>query len=222
MEKKVQGGFLPSLSPGEKESTYTLVLDMDETLIHFDHEKPLVNGDLLSSVEYRPYLDKFLKNLAIHFEIVIFTSALSEYADVILDHIDPDHTLFSYRLYRQHCLHQNGQYIKDLSRIGRALERTIILDNLKENFCLQPLNGIFIDTWTDDKEDHLLNDLIPLLSSLAVRKVADVRSSLLVYRDSVIRYINKTEGVTLGDFTFTDEHSEQQELKETASENEPV
>jgi len=47
-------------------------------------------------------------------------------------------------------------FVKDLSRIGRDLEKTIIIDNLKENFCWQPSNGIHIITWYDDESDDEL------------------------------------------------------------------
>ena len=200
-EHKAQGGLLPPLA----RPTYTLVLDMDETLIHFDQEKPLVEGDLLSNVLKRPYLDKFLLALAPAYELVVFTSALQEYADPILDALDPLRTLFSYRLYRQHCVQKGPQFLKDLATLGRPLDRCLILDNLKENFSLQPENGVFVSTWTGDPDDHHLNDLLPLLLSLP-KSNRDVRASLRLYRDSVVRYITKTEGLTLGDFSFADDH----------------
>lgn len=168
-ERKAQGGYLPALHPSEAEGTYTLVLDMDETLVHFDQDKPLVNGQILGSVARRPYLEKFLETVAGLYEVVVFTSALQEYADVILDDLDPHRRLFSHRLYRQHCVQRGQQYLKDLTRLGRSLHRVIIVDNLKENFSLQPENGIFVDTWTNDTEEHQLNDLLPLLVSIPKR-----------------------------------------------------
>jgi len=53
--------------------------------------------------------------------------------------------------------------VKDLSRIGRDLSRTIIVDNVAENFQLQPDNGIFIKSWFDDMSDTALSELAPLL-----------------------------------------------------------
>lgn len=54
-------------------------------------------------------------------------------------------------------------FIKDLSRIGRPLHRTIIVDNVAENFSQQPDNGIFIKSWFDDVSDTALLELAPLL-----------------------------------------------------------
>jgi len=42
----------------------------------------------------------------------------------------------SHRLYRQHTKPQDGVYYKDLRPLGRDLSKTIIVDNLKENFQL--------------------------------------------------------------------------------------
>jgi len=53
--------------------------------------------------------------------------------------------------------------VKDLSKIGRPLEKTIIIDNIAENFILHKDNGIFIKSWYDDPKDTELRDLIPLL-----------------------------------------------------------
>ena len=54
-------------------------------------------------------------------------------------------------------------FIKDLNLLGRDISRTIIIDNVAENFQVQPENGIFIRSWFDDMNDHELLDLLPLL-----------------------------------------------------------
>jgi hypothetical protein len=81
-----------------------------------------------------------------HFELVIFTAGTEDYANWALDYLE-NVSCISHRLYRQHALPFNGYYVKDLSRIGRDLSKTIIVDNIAENFSLQPMNGIFIKTW---------------------------------------------------------------------------
>ena len=79
--------------------------------------------------------------------------------------------------------------IKDLSKIGRSLQKTIIVDNIAENFLLQKDSGIFIKTWTDDRSDTQLRDLIPLLKEIVVLEVKDVRVSLRKFRDQLARMI---------------------------------
>ena len=88
-----------------------------------------------------------------YFEIVIFTAAMPDYADWILDNIDR-HNKITHRLYRQHTTINQNYAIKDLNNIGRDLQKTIIIDNLPENFNLTtPLNGIQISSWYDDMDD---------------------------------------------------------------------
>ena len=53
--------------------------------------------------------------------------------------------------------------MKDLSLLGRDIKKTIIIDNISDNFILQPDNGIFISTWYDDMHDRFLSEITPLL-----------------------------------------------------------
>lgn len=93
------------------------------------------------------------------FEIVIFTAALEDYANFILNQLDPTNELIQHRLYRQHCDRLSTGLIKDLSKLGRLLSKTIIVDNLSENFSKQPRNGIEILSWEDDPNDCELEKL---------------------------------------------------------------
>jgi TFIIF-interacting CTD phosphatase-like protein len=80
----------------------------------------------------------------------------------------------SHRLYRQHTVtiqnkhnKQQIQYVKDLSKLGRPLDKVIIVDNLKENYSWQKANGINITTWHDDQNDNDLELLAEMLVALA-------------------------------------------------------
>ena len=131
----------------------------------------------------RPFCIEFLAELSQYYEIVVFTAGVQEYADWVIDQIDQEARI-KHRLYREHTiispeerialmkLQENtgtihGQnlpiILKDLSKIGRPLEKTIIVDNIADNFHLQKDNGIFIRSWYDDPYDTELKDLIPLL-----------------------------------------------------------
>ena len=142
-----------------RDSKYCLVLDLDETLIH--------NVDTQSESYFliRPGCIEFLKTMAKYYELVIFTAAVQEYADQVIDQIDVDRNI-KYRLYRQHCS-QNGPFlVKDLSLLGRQLDKTIIIDNISDNFIIQPDNGIFCSTWHDDTSDDFLASVTPLLVNI--------------------------------------------------------
>ena len=125
---------------------------------------------------------QFIETMAQYYEIVIFTAALQEYADQVIDQIDVGNNI-KYRLYRQHTS-QNGPFlVKDLSLLGRDINRTIIIDNISDNFILQPDNGIFISTWYDDMRDRFLDEITPLLREIVEKQVPDVRKALRQYRD---------------------------------------
>ena len=130
----------------------------------------------------RPGADDFLKTLASHYEIIIFTAAMQDYADWAIEHFQ-NRGCISHRLYRQHALPSaSGFYVKDLSRVGRDISRMIIVDNIAENFQLQPENGIFIKSWFTDEKDTALFELAPLLVAIAQSPVSDVREALKLFR----------------------------------------
>lgn len=115
----------------------TLVLDLDETLVHSSFT-PIPNPDMVVSVvidqkdvlvyvQKRPGVDEFLQRAAELFELVTFTASMRSYADPLLDQLDPYHCI-SHRLFRDHCVYYNGEYVKDLSRLGREMSNIVILD----------------------------------------------------------------------------------------------
>lgn len=90
--------------------------------------------------------------------------------------------------------------MKDLSLLGRDLNKTIIIDNISDNFILQPDNGIFISTWYDDMSDNFLREITPLLTELVEKRVADVRVGMRTYRDQILRQISS--GQQMGSIQF--------------------
>ncbi len=64
--------------------------------------------------------------------------------------------------------------MKDLSWLGRSLEKILIVDNNPENFLLQPENGIYIKSWYENPEDRALIDLEKVLIQLAETKCKDL------------------------------------------------
>ena len=139
----------------------------------------------------RPGADDFLKTLSQHYEIIIFTAAMQDYADGALSHFKFKDCI-SHRLYRQHALPStSGYYVKDLSRVGRDISRMIIVDNIAENFQLQPENGIFIKSWFTDEKDTALFELAPLLVAIAQSQVKDVREALKLFRQYMLEQMAK-------------------------------
>ena len=75
--------------------------------------------------------------------------------------------------------------------IGRDIKRSIIIDNLKDNFISTcPNNGIEIESWYgDDLDDTELLKLIPFLKAIVQNEERDVRKVLKMYRDNHEQYL---------------------------------
>ena len=162
-------------------------MDLDETLVHSSF-KPVPNADYIIPVEIdpgtltdvyvlkRPFVDYFMEEMGKHYEIVVFTASLAKYADPLLDLLDI-HNVIRWRLFRESCYPFQGNYVKDLTSLGRPLERTIILDNSPHSYAFQPMNALPISSFIDDPTDTDLLDATPLLVDLAT--VADVAETMV-------------------------------------------
>ena len=166
---------------------FSLILDLDETLISFQMDEKTKNKGIL---KFRPGLDEFLQNIKKYYEIIVFTSATKEYADSIEDEIENDIKYFDYRLYRQHTIIYDNYLVKDISRIGRELDKMIIVDNMPQNYKLQKENGIMIKPyWGEDDYDTALISLQEILIKIAIN-FDDVRKGILFYKDDILNKVS--------------------------------
>ncbi|KAL6206804.1 hypothetical protein ACLB2K_024050 [Fragaria x ananassa] len=174
----VVSNFQTNLLPEEasKRKSVTLVLDLDETLVHSTLEH-CDDSDFTFTVFFnmkehmvyvkrRPHLQTFLERVAEMFEVVVFTASQSIYAEQLLDILDPYRKFISRRVYRESCIFTDGSYTKDLTVLGVDLAKVAIIDNTPQVFRLQVNNGIPIKSWFDDPSDSALISLLPFLETL--------------------------------------------------------
>lgn len=178
-------GLLEPLLP-ENIGKKCLVLDLDETLVHssfkFVEDADFVVRILIDKavhrvyVKKRPGVDQFLEACARLYEVVVFTASLAKYADAVLDVLDPK-GLVAHRLFRESCVLSGRIYVKDLSKLGRRMNETIIVDNSRHSFAFQPQNAVPITSWFDDRSDTELMQLQRVLEG-PLAEVDDVRTLL--------------------------------------------
>lgn len=160
--------LLPPLPQGAS-YVRTLVLDLDDLLVHSDWTR----GRGWRTFK-RPGAEDFLKQMAQLYEIVLYTHALPTYADPILDRLDPSRFIV-YRLYRDSTLYQQGHHVRELSKLNRDMSKVLFVTSDQEACKLHPSNTVLLKPWKLEGGDHTLLDLMPFLDAVYRANPPDVR-----------------------------------------------
>lgn len=123
-----------------------LILDLDETLI-YSSETPLPYESDFQIGDYfvykRPGLAEFLKTCSGWFELGVWTSSSTDYANEVITQTFPKETELKFIFARERCTfifnHDTGAYqtVKSLKKIrdrGFSLNKVIVVDDLPETF----------------------------------------------------------------------------------------
>ena len=173
----------------KSDKKYTLILDLDETLISFKIVDNISNKGIL---RLRPGLYEFLLSVKNNYELIIFTSATKEYADPLIDAIEKKIKYFDFRLYRHHTIIYENEFVKDIGKLGRPMNKLIIVDNLPQNFRLQKENGIMIKPfWGEDRYDTTLYELGIILNKIA-NEFYDTRKGINEYRNDILSKVTSS------------------------------
>eukprot|EP00181_Compsopogon_caeruleus_P001414 CAMPEP_0184682440 /NCGR_PEP_ID=MMETSP0312-20130426/7268_1 /TAXON_ID=31354 /ORGANISM="Compsopogon coeruleus, Strain SAG 36.94" /LENGTH=194 /DNA_ID=CAMNT_0027134119 /DNA_START=762 /DNA_END=1346 /DNA_ORIENTATION=+ len=176
----------PLLPPASADcaNKITLVLDLDETLVHstfvpvkeahFTIPLDMGGETHVVYVQKRPGVEHFLKTVAQWYEVVVFTASLALYANPVIDRLDPTHCV-RHRLFREHCVFVDGNYVKDLSLLGRDIRKVIIIDNSPVTYAFQPENALPSISWVSDPDDRELDEFLEILEKAKTLK--DVRNA---------------------------------------------
>ena len=116
--------------------------------------------EIEAGINIRPYAVEILRHLSKNFEVVVFTASHSCYANVVLDHLDPQKECVHHRLFREHCyVTAEGVYVKDLRMMGRDLSSVILVDNAAYSYAFQLENAVPILPYYKGKNDYELRAL---------------------------------------------------------------
>jgi len=168
----------------QRAKPYTLILDLNETLISFQQ-----TNNSQGVLRLRPFLIQFLEEISYYYELILFTASTEYFAKPIINAIEENKKYFDFIFYRDCCIIIGNDFVKDLTRIGRPLDSTIIVDNMPQNFRLQKENGINIKSfYAQDPNDSALYDLLPILIDIAEDE-GDVREGLSKYRNDIVKKV---------------------------------
>ncbi|KAH9615110.1 hypothetical protein KSS87_008306 [Heliosperma pusillum] len=182
--------LLPDLPPQLQNSIFTLVVDLNETLVYSDWKR-----ERGWRTFKRPGVDAFLEHLAQFYEIVVYSDNLQMYVDPVLERLDEKHCV-AHRLSRAATLYKDGKHYRDLSKLNRDPRRVLYISGHALEHCLQPENCVQIKPWTtDDRNDTTLLDLIPFLEFVGQSGPPDIRKVIASYqgRDIAKEFIERSK-----------------------------
>jgi TFIIF-interacting CTD phosphatase-like protein len=164
-----------TLPPVDKMKMPILVLDLDETLVHSftlsnieETDWELDDGTIGGF--YRPDVFEFLDYSSKHFRLVLFSAGTETYVEDVI-------TSTALKPYFELVLNRSDTtevypniFVKDLRKVNDKLNgngaEILIIDNCLLSFAFNLSNGILISTFTGNKDDTCLKDMIEFLSDL--------------------------------------------------------
>eukprot|EP01063_Lacrimia_lanifica_P010936 TRINITY_DN176_c0_g1_i1.p1 TRINITY_DN176_c0_g1~~TRINITY_DN176_c0_g1_i1.p1 ORF type:complete len:257 (+),score=94.47 TRINITY_DN176_c0_g1_i1:53-823(+) len=125
-----------------------VVLDLDETLVRFR----------TGPIYWRPFFGELLDAIKDVCEVVLWTASTQRCASRIMDDLDPEGDRLHHHIYRNDIWFTGVPYTKDLTLLGRPMDRVIIIENTPQCIVGNPANAILVDDYTEpDMNDcHLL------------------------------------------------------------------
>ncbi|XP_075046625.1 CTD small phosphatase-like protein 2 [Mixophyes fleayi] len=174
----------------------TLVLDLEGVLVEssllpypdadFTFLTPFQDRYYKVYLKLRPHVGEFLEKLCKIYEIFVFTTAKKEYAENIVDILDPQKKLIRHRLYQEHCVCVAGHYVKDLGVLHRDLAKTVAMDTVAYTLPFHITNRIPVHRWTGSRKDKELLSLFPALEQMTHVKDVRLRISNLFHVDELV------------------------------------
>ena len=156
----------------------SLLKDDDNESTSDDDSKDYSNEKILNVVGIflRPGVRQFLEEVSKNFEVGIFTASVPEYANAVINYLDPDNKFIKFRLYRNNCVNVgNLLKVKNLNIFKNIpIKKIIMVDNNIYSFSSQLNNGILINSFYNDKNDNELSNVLNYLNNY-ILPAEDVR-----------------------------------------------
>ncbi|CAN6337104.1 unnamed protein product [Urochloa humidicola] len=180
--------LLPDLHPQE-EHVFTLVLDLNETLVYSDWQR-----ERGWRTFKRPGVDAFLEHMSRLYEVVVYSDQPPMYVEPVLERLNSRGTI-SHRLSRPATKYLDGKHYRDLSKLNRKPNQVIYLSAHALETCLQPENCVNIKPFKLESDDTQLLDLIPFLEYVAMARPSDIRTVLTSYQghDVAAEFIERSK-----------------------------
>ena len=173
--------YLPPIKPNYK---YSLLINLDETLIYNNNGKIIL----------RPNLHNFLNMMKELYELIVFSFESNTFVDKVIEIIEKKNKYFDYILYaNQFTLNNNGKLVKDLESLGRSIKNIIVIDSkfhlekkYKNNFILiKRFSG------NDMVDINLLKILGYILQNIKIENYKDdIRISINNHKKSIKAYLS--------------------------------
>jgi hypothetical protein len=146
--------LLPS-PRGEKR--YTVVLDLDETVIYGRE----------GALSARAHLKHFLRAIDEVAEVVVWTAGERSYAKAVVKEINTEGVI-RHLVYRDEVWFNESDYTKDLRKLGRDTDYVLIVENTPDCVRENPMNGIIVSDFegTTKRRDETLLKLTEVVQAL--------------------------------------------------------
>eukprot|EP00754_Rhynchopus_humris_P006957 Rhum_TRINITY_DN13283_c0_g1::Rhum_TRINITY_DN13283_c0_g1_i4::g.58708::m.58708/K15731/CTDSP; carboxy-terminal domain RNA polymerase II polypeptide A small phosphatase len=127
----------------EHRGKMTVVFDLDETLV--SNRRPGASPAIQR--HYLKHMCRLLEGLV---EVVLWTASTEETGRPVVEQIDPKGTFFHHVVFRSAKWFSSATHTKDLTLLGRDMERVIIIENTPNCCKLNPQNALMVEDFRGD------------------------------------------------------------------------
>ncbi len=164
------------LLPIIKNKNYTLIINLDDCLIHnYDSNKIIIRNGLKD----------FLFSLIPYYELISYTNGDENYSNKIISIIDEKEHFFKYNLHKGNSTFLNEKYYKDFNKLGRNIKKCIIIEDINNNLGRHNDNTILIKSFIKNEKDNILKKLSNILINIVKDDSDDVRKNLKMLQKEI-------------------------------------